>query len=425
MARQLVVEIVGDASKFNAATKGAIAQSQTLTGKLQGVGKGMVLGAGIGAFNLLTGAISSAVGMMGEMRLAYQEDQVSQQKLATSLQSNVERWDGQTAAIEKVIAAQMRLGFSDDEQRSSLAELAGVTRDVTEAQELQSLAMDLARFKNLDLGTASDILGKVYAGNMGTLSRYGIVLEEGATSTEALAAIQKLAAGQAEAYADTSLGKEEAAHLKVAEAQEKVGKILDEISTVIIPIAADAITTLVDGFSDFWEATQPIRTALGPILVGVFGVIGDAVSGVFETIGSVIDAIKTVIDAIKTAIGLAEDLAGGGIAGSRAPGGFGTPGFNTGPGSTFSGPGGGGTSSFGGLVPRMHDGGIVPGRAGTETLAILQAGERVTPNGAIGGSLTLQAGAIVISGVTDPEEVARKIMQALKREQIRQGMSLA
>lgn len=48
----------------------------------------------------------------------------------------------------------------------------------------------------------------------------------------------------------------------------------------------------------------------------------------------------------------------------------------------------------------------------------------IVPNGALGG-MTVAPGAIVISGVTDPEAVARAVLQALQRERERQGMSLA
>lgn len=42
-------------------------------------------------------------------------------------------------------------------------------------------------------------------------------------------------------------------------------------------------------------------------------------------------------------------------------------------------------------IPRLHTGGIVPGSGGSEMLAILQAGEQVTPTGGVqsGGGLTL------------------------------------
>ena len=90
---------------------------------------------------------------------------------------------------------------------TSLAKLVSVTKDATEALELQRIAMDLARLRGMDLATASDLIGKVYGGNVGILSRYGIQLEKGTTATEALAEIQRRAAGQAAAYADTTQGK--------------------------------------------------------------------------------------------------------------------------------------------------------------------------------------------------------------------------
>jgi hypothetical protein len=48
-------------------------------------------------------------------------------------------------------------------------------------------------------------------------------------------------------------------------------------------------------------------------------------------------------------------------------------------------PGIGGNSISAPKLPKFHDGGIVPGAPGQEMLAILQAGERITPAGAGGG----------------------------------------
>ena len=91
--------------------------------------------------------------------------------------------------------ARTDLAFADDDQRASLQRLVSVTGDITKALELQRTAMDLARLRGMDLATAGDLIGKVYAGNLGTLSRYGIVLKKGTTATEALAEIQRRAAG--------------------------------------------------------------------------------------------------------------------------------------------------------------------------------------------------------------------------------------
>jgi len=85
-----------------------------------------------------------------------------------------------------------------------------------------------------------------------------------------------------------------------------------------------------------------------------------------------------------------------------------------------------------GKIPYLHDGGIVPGLPGTNVLTVLQAGELVTPTvlangptaprGAVGGTLNVTFN---ISGAQDDEALARRVMQALQRERLRQGMSFA
>jgi len=59
-------------------------------------------------------------------------------------------------------------------------------------------------------------------------------------------------------------------------------------------------------------------------------------------------------------------------------------------------------------IPTFHSGGIMPGAPGTEGLALLQAGERITPAGR-GGGVT-----IVVNGALDPVAVAQQIQKILK-----------
>jgi hypothetical protein len=63
-------------------------------------------------------------------------------------------------------------------------------------------------------------------------------------------------------------------------------------------------------------------------------------------------------------------------------------------------------------IPKLHTGGIVPGAPGQESLAILQAGERVSPVGASGGSVYIDMrGAIV----ADDRQFERMVRQAFSR----------
>src|SRR5512139_1308412 len=146
---------------------------------LQGAGMGL----GISAWNLLGDAIRGVGDLMGDAVRGAIEEQASITRLNASLKANVEGWGGQTRAIEEVMAAQLRLGFSDEEQRDSLSRLVAATHDASEALEVQRTAMDLARFKGISLAEATDALTKVEAGSYRILKSLGIELRTGATRT--------------------------------------------------------------------------------------------------------------------------------------------------------------------------------------------------------------------------------------------------
>jgi hypothetical protein len=58
-------------------------------------------------------------------------------------------------------------------------------------------------------------------------------------------------------------------------------------------------------------------------------------------------------------------------------------------------------------IPRMHTGGVVPGAPGQESLAILQAGERVTPANSAGGRTVLE--------LRGQDDLARLLLEILRK----------
>src|SRR3990167_8182645 len=98
---------------------------------------GFGLAAGINVMGLATRAIGKVTDYLGDALHAAQEEEASIAKLTTAIEANVEGWDGNTDAMESVLKTRMKLGFSDDEQRDSLAKLVGVTHDVTTALDVQ------------------------------------------------------------------------------------------------------------------------------------------------------------------------------------------------------------------------------------------------------------------------------------------------
>ena len=247
MARQIVVDILGDASKFTKATKDAQTSAQKFG---SAISSGLGIGAGIGAFTLLSSAVGGTVDFLKDAVQAGMEEEASIAKLSASLQANIPAWDGRTDAIEKVLKAQIDLGFSDDEQRDSMSMLVVATKNVAEAQAIQTTAMDLARLKGISLADATSALIKVEAGQYRALKGLGIVLKEGATQTEALAAVQAVAEGQAATFAMVTGGK-------LLVAQTKFGEKMDELGTILLPLVSDGIS-LVTGSADLLAASMNI-----------------------------------------------------------------------------------------------------------------------------------------------------------------------
>jgi hypothetical protein len=243
-----------ESGKAVAQIKGMTTQTKSLQSQVKGsILQGVGLGAGLVGFNLLakgvstvTDAIQSAV-----------DEEASVAQLTRSIKENAEAWDGNIRAVEDVIRQRQALAFTDDEQRDSLRALVAVTKDVTTALSVQRTAMDLARPKDMSLADATTLLGKVYSGNLGILSRYGIQLRKGATATEALAEIQRRATGQAEEFADSTGGKAAVAAIKFSEAMESIGRIaVPAVGTLadVLGSVADVIDMLTGGGSSSLDA---------------------------------------------------------------------------------------------------------------------------------------------------------------------------
>ena len=200
------------------------------------------------------------------------EDEAAQAKLATTLQNVTGATNAQIAAVEDYITqTALANGVTDDQLRPSLDRLLRATKDVTKAQQLQSLALDVAAGTGKDLSAVSEALGKAYDGNLGALKRLGVGIDESIIKSKdfdaAAAALATTFEGQASKQADTFQGK--MARLTVAfdEAKETVGSYV-----------LDALTPLVSGFVDKGiPAIQNFATnlskTLGPAFAEIFAII--------------------------------------------------------------------------------------------------------------------------------------------------------
>lgn len=268
----------GALAKFRLGVDGIIGRFNTMA-KGGGVGGailgGVGLGAGLSVFSLVERGIGAVTDAITGASAAFREDQESQEKLKAALESNILSWDGNADAIERVIASRMRLGFSDDEQRDSLALLVAQVKDVNDALDIQRTAMDLVRLKGGTLADATTMLAKAYNGSATGLQRMGIQLGKGVDGMEAIAEVQKRASGQAEAWSKTSTGAAEAFNLKLGEIQERVGGFTDA--------AGRGFIDFLSGIVDVLDGPDGATAGLRDLSAQIYAVHQAAAAGGGET----------------------------------------------------------------------------------------------------------------------------------------------
>jgi hypothetical protein len=166
--------------------------------------------------------------------------------------------------------------------------------------------MDLAIYKNIDLTTACEIVGKVYAGNIGILGRYGITLGENATKEEAIAKLMEITKGQAEAYGKTFGGQ-----LKIL--KEDFGDLQEQIGSMFIPILINVLEKIKPIIPKIMEWIKK-HEELIPVIAGtVIALVG--ASGLTMAIGLLGMAIPKIIEGLGLLkIAFAALTSSGGIA---------------------------------------------------------------------------------------------------------------
>jgi len=180
------------------------------------IAAGFVLGRGLIA---LPGALGAAA-------KAAADDAASMARLRQAVINTGTSYQQYSGQLDAVIKKGQQLGFTDDQTRDSLSLLTAQTDDVGEAMRRYAIAQDLARGANLDVVTASRLLGKVTEENVNVLARYGIKVRQGASETELFAAVQQKFSGQAATFADTAAGKMARFNDAVSEAKERIGGAL-------------------------------------------------------------------------------------------------------------------------------------------------------------------------------------------------------
>lgn len=223
------------------------------------------------AFGLAAAASAAFAAKVGTDAVkAAIEDQKSQAILANSLRNTVGATDAAIASTEKFISKQQLLvGVSDTQLRQSLITLTGATRNLSEAQSLQNIALDVAASGYGNVESVSKALAKAYAGNLGALGKLIPGIDKSIIKSndfnKAMEYLSGTMGGAAAAAADTLEGRLRILRLSYDEILESLGyallPVVQEFAGYLLSDVLPRVQAWVDLNKD--ELAKGLKDAAG------------------------------------------------------------------------------------------------------------------------------------------------------------------
>lgn len=185
-----------------------------------------------------------------------QEDAINRLNVALQNQGTfTEALSAKYQAMANQFQASTR--FSDDailQSQQTLITFGQVTE--AEMQRATQAAMDLATAKRIDLTTATDLVAKAAVGETGSLSRYGIILDESIPKTERFAEVLRIVesrmGGAAAADVNTYSGSLALLNNAWGDYQEEVGQVITDSPAVrdLIQMMAAKVREMTAGLDE-------------------------------------------------------------------------------------------------------------------------------------------------------------------------------
>lgn len=315
-SRTLKLSILADVDQLKKSLNSANADVEGSSNKLGDFSK--KAGLAFAAAGAAAGAYAIKLAVDGVK--AAIEDEAAQIRLATSLKNATGATNEMIASVEKqILKTSLATGVTDDQLRPALSRLALSTGDVTKAQDLLSLALDISQATGKGLDSVANSLGKAYDGNTAALGKLGIGLSaaelKSMSFTEVQTKLSDLFGGAAAANSKTFAGRMEILKVTFDEAKESVGAKLLPIIQQLVEFVVNKVVPALGKFADFFK---PITKAIAdnkeeftifinfiqkyvvPVLVtvlgGAFKVVGEIAGGVINVIGAVIGGLNFLIN---------------------------------------------------------------------------------------------------------------------------------
>ena len=233
-------------------------------------GLGKLNKAALAASTAIVGGLVASGAKFAQMAI---EDAQGAERMAQSLRNTAGATDAQIASTEEWITAQGRaLGVADDQLRPAMEALTLATGDVAKAQDLASLAMDVAAASGTDVETAADAIAKAYAGQGTALGKLLPGIDKGVLKSKDFTDVQtelaRITGGAAATNAGTAAGQYEIMQLALSEAAEAIGAALLPIIEKLLP----KLQSMVDWVTNNTEVVTKLAAVIGVAAAAYIGI---------------------------------------------------------------------------------------------------------------------------------------------------------
>jgi len=220
--------------------------------------------AGIGAAYLGWRGVKNIIGGIVEAGMNYE-------KVWNDVAASLERHNFEVKESLKSVQdfsdkMQTLTGISDEVIGTSIQAFLDYNNDLKTSMNLVKVASDLAVGGHMDMKAAVDLVGKASVGYTGTLSRYGIIIDESIPKSEkfaeAIKQINQRFGGAAAARMKTSTGQMALLSQRVGDLKEKLFLLFSDHLINVIKSASTAVSGFIKVLD---ELTSPLGNLTEPM----------------------------------------------------------------------------------------------------------------------------------------------------------------
>jgi len=259
------------------------------------------------AFVPATAALAALTAAAGLSLKAATEDVRAQSELERQILASTDATIAQTeATLEFIRAQELASGIASNELRPALAILVRHTGDLSKAQELLALAMDVSVGTGRDVFDVAERMAEGFTGVLTPLEEldYGLVqsIENGASFDDIMNSLADTFGGAVAKDAETAAGRFERMGVQINQAKIAIGEALLPVLEQLLPI----LESMANFIGDNTEAILIIGSVVGT-LAGAIVALNTAMA-IYNTVQAVTTTLNTVLAGSFTALWVATGI---------------------------------------------------------------------------------------------------------------------